>query len=151
MTHSRQPGEDDLAPFDLTSLDADFAVAPLPQRPAIPDGHYHVQIVHVELTTTHLAERPILKWQLRICGPTCHGRSLWKTSHLSSFPNLRWLKHDLQVCGLDLQKLSELPAYLDHLLNVELDITKRTQGQWENVHFNRRLHPGSGHDPTVPF
>jgi hypothetical protein len=149
MTHSRQPGEDDLAPFDLTSLDADFAVAPLPQRSLIPDGRYHVQIAHVELTTTHTSGRPLLKWRLRICGPAWLGRCLSKTSRLSNFTDLRWLKHDLQLCGLHIVKLSDLPPLLDRLLHVELEVTKQTRGDWENVHFNRRL--PADPDSTVPF
>jgi len=147
MSRARQPGEDD-TPLDLTALDGDFAAAPLPSRSgAVPDGHYHVQVAHVEITTTRTSGRPILKWQLRICGPAYYGCSLWKTSHLSTLATLRWLKHDLDLCGLELDKLSDLPGQLHRLLTVELDVTKRSQGEWENVYFNRRLHP----DSDIPF
>ena len=62
---------------------------------------------------------------------------------------IRWLKNDLHICGLDLQKLSDLPANLERLLDVKLEVTKRTKGDNENVYFNRRLvldegAPGAG-------
>ncbi len=78
--------------------------------------------------------------------------------------NIKWLKNDLHVCGLDLQKLSDLPANLDRLLDVKLEITKRTKGDNENVYFNRRIvldddagdagdahGHGFGADDDIPF
>ena len=46
---------------------------------------------------------------------------------------------DLHTCGLDLDKLSELPSNLEKLINVKLEITKRTRGENENVYINRRI------------
>jgi hypothetical protein len=40
---------------------------------------------------------------------------------------------------LNLDKLSELPANLEKLINVKLEITKRTRGENENVYINRRI------------
>jgi len=53
--------------------------------------------------------------------------------------NIKWLKTYLHTCGLDLEKLSELPNNLDKLLNVKIEVTKRTRGENENVYFNRRI------------
>jgi hypothetical protein len=75
--------------------------------------------------------------------------------------NIKWLKNDLHVCGLDLQKLSDLPANLERLLDVKLEVTKRTKGESENVYFNHRIvldegagggdaHGGSSAD-DIPF
>jgi hypothetical protein len=59
--------------------------------------------------------------------------------------NLKWLKNDLHVCGLVIQKVSDLPAHLEKLLDVKLEVTKRTKGESENVYFNRKivLDPGA--------
>jgi hypothetical protein len=136
----RDPGDDDEDAVDLSPLDRDFAAAPLPAQVApLPDGHYRVQVVHVEITTARSTRCPILKWKLRVRDAPFAGRLLWKNSVLASPVALRWLKHDLHLCGLVLDKLSDLPEQIHHLLDVELDVTKRTQAQWENVHFNRRL------------
>jgi hypothetical protein len=64
---------------------------------------------------------------------------LWKNSVIASKENVRWLKNDLHACGLDLMKLSELRDYLPQLLDVQLEVTKRTRGDSVNIYFNRRL------------
>lgn len=64
---------------------------------------------------------------------------LWRNNVMATRENLKWLKTDLHVCGLDLQKLSELPANLERLLDVKLEVTKRTKGDNENIYFNRRI------------
>ena len=46
---------------------------------------------------------------------------------------------DLHTCGLELEKLSDLPNHLRRLLNVKLEVTKRTRGENENVYINRRI------------
>jgi hypothetical protein len=154
MSQSRDPGDDDDDnQLDLAALDNAFAaaVAPRPNSP-VPDGRYHVAVVDVALGTARRSGRPLLKWKLLIHDPTFRGRVLWKTSVLAGDASLRWLKHDLAVCGLDLLKLSDLPRFLDHLCDVELDVTKRTNGDWENVHFNRRLDLDPDRNgPTAPF
>jgi hypothetical protein len=158
MRDTHNPGEDDVEEIDLTSLERDFASAP-PATSSIPDGRYHVRIENAELMTARFSHRPILKWRLRILGPAFRDRLLWKTSLLGSTDSLRWLKHDLQLCGVALEKLADLPLQLERLLDVELAITTRTRGDWQNVHFNRRLSsalrpPSSDHNgghENVPF
>ena len=49
------------------------------------------------------------------------------------------LKTDLHTCGVDIEKLSDLPARLGDLLDVTLEVTKRTKGDSENIYFNRRI------------
>jgi hypothetical protein len=148
------PDERDPAQLDLAALDDKFAAAdvPTPCRP-IPDGSYRVEVVDVKLTTTRTTDRPILKWKLRIVGPgtAYQGRLLWKNSGLRTAQNLRWLKHDLRVAGLALAKLSELPMVLGHLVDIELDVTKRTRNGYDDIYFNRRLDGTPGRDPGVPF
>jgi hypothetical protein len=58
---------------------------------------------------------------------------------LVSAENIKWLKNDLHACGLELEKLSDLPANLEKLLDVKLEITKRTRGDNESIYFNRRI------------
>ena len=139
MTNPRDPFAGD-GP-DLTQFDDAFADAPVEEREfdPVPAGKYQVNVEKVELTTARSSGNPMLKWTLRILAPRFRGRMLWRNNVMASRENIKWLKNDLHVCGLDLQKLSELPANLDRLLDVKVEITKGTKGDNENVYFNRRI------------
>ena len=127
--------------LDLTQYDDDFAEAPVEEREFedVPDGKYQVKIEKVELTRAQSSGNPMLKWTLKILGPKCAGRMLWRNSVMASKENLKWLKTDLHTCGVDIAKLSELPPRLGDLLDVTLEVTKRTKGENENIYFNRRV------------
>jgi hypothetical protein len=150
MSHSRTPGEDDGPEVDLTQFDDAFADAPVEEKEfePIPDGKYQVNVEKVEITTAKTSGNPMLKWTLRILAPRFRGRLLWRNNVMATRENIKWLKNDLHVCGLDLQKLSDLPTHLERLLDVKLEVTKRTKGDSENVYFNRRivLDEGAGGD-----
>jgi hypothetical protein len=165
MNGHRNPGEDDASEVDLTRFDGDFADAPVEEKKEfdpVPDGKYQVNVDKVEITTAKTSGNPMLKWTLKILGPRFRGRLLWRNNVMATRENIRWLKNDLHVCGLDLQKLSDLPANLERLLDVKLEVTKRTKGDSENVYFNRRIvldegaagggdaHGGSAGD-DIPF
>ena len=125
--------------LDLTQFDETYAEAPIEERDSEPpDGKFQVSIEKVDLTRSQ-AGNPILKWMLRILGPTCEGRVLWRNNVIVSRENVKWLKNDLFVCGLKLEKLSDLAQHLAELLDVKLEVTKRTQGEFTNVYFNRRI------------
>lgn len=149
--------------IDLARFDDDFAAAPVEEKEFgdIPDGKYRVAVDRVEITTTK-RKTPALKWRLRILDGQYRGRILFRTSVLSSPQTIAWLKSDLHICGVDLQKLSELPSELERLLDVELDVTKRTRGDFDNVYFNKRAaggalaaareqDPGDGADDDIAF
>ncbi|OGV47603.1 MAG: hypothetical protein A2017_09990 [Lentisphaerae bacterium GWF2_44_16] len=127
--------------IDLTQFDEEYASAEVEKRnfEPIPDGKYQISIDRLELTHTKETNNPMLKWTLKIIAPTHQGRLLWKNNVMASAENLKWLKSDLHTCGLDLEKLSELPGNLEKLLDVKLEITKRTRGENENIYFNRRI------------
>ncbi len=127
--------------FDLSEFDEEYASAEVEERSfeAIPDGKYQAQIDRIELTTAKSSGAPMLKWSLKILGPTHEGRLLWRNNVMGSSENIKWLKNDLFTCGLELEKISDLPANLEKLLDVKLEITKRTRGENENIYFNRRI------------
>ena len=135
--------DDEMPPsdIDLSQFDDEFANAPIEEREfdEVPDGKYQVQVDKVELTTAKSSGNAMLKWTLRILGPHYAGRLLWRNNVIATRENVRWLKNDLHMCGLDLVKLSELHDHLPQLLDVQLEVTKRTRGDSVNVYFNRRL------------
>ena len=127
--------------LDLAQFDDDFAEAPVEEREFedIPDGKYQVNVEKVELTRAQSSGNPMLKWTLKILGPRFAGRLLWRNSVMASKENLKWLKTDLHTCGLEIEKLSDLPTRLGDLLDVKLEVTKRTKGESENIYLNRRI------------
>ena len=143
--------------LDLAQFDDDFAEAPVEEREFedVPDGKYQVKVEKVELTRAQSSGNPMLKWTLKILGPRCAGRLLWRNSVMASKENLKWLKTDLHTCGVDLDKLSDLPNRLGDLLDVTLEITKRTKGENENIYLNRRVVVedlgDAGDDSLAPF
>ena len=148
--------------IDLAQFDEEFAGAGIKEREfePVPDGKYQVNVKRVELTRSKSSDTPMLKWELQILAPSCQGRMLFHNNMIETPENLKWLKTDLHTCGLELKKLSELPGNLEKLLDVKLEVTKRTRGDYENVFFNRRIvmkdgeHPASSsnrpHD-DIPF
>ncbi len=125
---------------DLVDLDEEFenSEAETEFEP-VPDGNYQVTVDRVELTRTKTSSQPMLKWALKIIGPSHAGRLLWRNNVIATKENVKWLKKDLYTAGLQLQKLSELPANLDRLLDVTLEITKRTRGEYEDIFLNKRI------------
>jgi len=131
-------GQDDI---DLTQFDEDFAEAEVEERDfePIPDGKYQVNVERVELTRAQTSGNPMLKWTLRIIAPRFRGRLLWRNNVMATRENIKWLKTDLHTCGLSLEKISDLPANLEKLINIKLEVTKRTRGENENVYLNKRI------------
>ena len=80
----------------------------------------------------------MLKWTLRVIAPQHVNRLMWRNSVITQ-KTLKYLKGDLHICGLDLERLSELPNQLRRLLDVKLEVTKKTKGDNENIFFNRRI------------
>ena len=148
--------------IDLAQFDEDFAEAKAEEREfeSVPDGKYQVTVEGVELVRSKASNNPMLKWKLRIIAPKHQGRFLWRNNVIGSAENLKWLKTDLATCGLHLSKLSELPSRLKDLLDLDLEVTKRTKGDNENIYFNRLLILAKGagpqalaqrNEPDVPF
>jgi len=149
--------------MDLAQFDDDFVSADVEEKDfeAVPDGKYQVKVDRVELTRSETSGNPMLKWALKILGPTHKGRLLWRNNVIASKDNVKWLKQDLYTCGLQMDKLSDLPDKLETLLDVGLEVTKRTKNEFENIYFNRRIvlsdedaaAPSAGHDvdDMIPF
>ncbi|MCE9636547.1 MAG: DUF669 domain-containing protein [Planctomycetes bacterium] len=127
--------------IDLTQFDDEFAEAPIEERAfeEVPDGKYQVNVEKVELVHAKTSGNPMLRWELKIVAPHSQGRVLFRHNVLATRENLKWLKNDLHICGLDLEKVSDLPSRMNALLDVKLEVTKRTKGENSNVYFNRRI------------
>ena len=127
--------------IDLSQFDDDYDSAEVEDREfdTVPDGKYQVMVEHVELSRAKSSGNPMLKWTLKILAPTHAGRLLWRNNVMASKENIKWLKNDLHTCGLELEKLSDLSERLNDLLDLTLEVTKRTRGENENIYLNRRI------------
>jgi hypothetical protein len=127
--------------IDLSKFDAEFR-AEQPEEKAdfesVPDGKYQVAVEKVELAEAQTTGNPMLKWTLRVIAPKFVNRLMWRNSVITH-NTLKYLKTDLHRCGLDIEKISDLPKHLKKLLDVKLEVTKKTRGENENIFFNRRI------------
>ena len=147
--------------IDLSQFDEDFGKAEIQDRnfEPVPDGKYQVNVEKVEITRAKSSGKPMLKWELKILAPKYQGRLLWHYNLILSPENISWLKTDLHICGLDLEKVSELPDRLVELLDVKIEVNKRTKGENENVYFDRKIEESDAlnqnskteEDTSLPF
>jgi len=146
---------------DLTEYDDAFGRERPEERgdfEEVPDGKYEVTVEKVELTQAQSTGNPMIKWMLRINGPRLTNRVLWRNSVIT-MNTLKYVKTDLHLCGIDLEKLSNLPLPLERLLDLRLSVTKKTKGENENIFFNSRIDNGqtpnksgqSAGDSAIPF
>ena len=108
---------------DLSQFDDDFRAEQPEERgdyESVPDGKYQVAVEKVELTEAQSTGNPMLKWTLRVIAPKFINRLMWRNSVITH-NTLKYVKTDLHTCGLDLDKISELPKHLKKLLDVKLD------------------------------
>ena len=132
---------------DLSYLDDEYAETEVPEQEfsPIPDGKYQVLVERAEISTAQSSGNPMLKWTLRILGPAYRDRLLWKNSVLLS-GLLQYVKKDLQTCGVHIQKISDLPDQLEKLLDIRLEIVKKTKNESESIYFNRLITGKSDND-----
>ena len=135
------------APVDLKKYDEEYRKAkqgggqyqaPQPFQP-VPDGKYQVVVETVELTKTRTTGNPMLKWRLRIAGPSLTNRILFKNRVITD-KTMPFLEKEFRVCGLQMDSLSELPNRLPQLVNLRLEVTKKGRtDQPDEIYFDRNL------------
>lgn len=130
-------------PIDLSAFDADYARAevrsPDPLAASVPDGFYDVRIEEARLGRTARTNNPMIVWRLRILGPTHEGSSLSKTRVITQ-KTLPFLKEDLELLGICLERLSELEPHLERTVNQSLRISKKLSASgWTDIYFVKPL------------
>lgn len=109
----------------------------------VPDGKYQCIIDKAWLALNKAGDKRMLRWQLKIIGGSCSGRVLFRNNVIESPDNIRWLKGDLQVCGLTIHKLAELKDHVPSLIGVGVEVQVKNQGKDaqgrpnQNVYLNR--------------
>ncbi len=123
--------------MDLSAFDDDFDSAEAPDFDEVPDGKYQVRIDAVRLDASQKGD-PMIKWDLVVISGTHADRHIFKNSVISAAA-MPFVKGDLKTLGMTLSKFSDLATRLEELLDINLEIAKRTKGEYTNVYFNRRL------------
>ena len=112
----------------LRRFDSDYRaeiIGPANDWLAVPDGKYQVVVEDVALCQGECSGHLRLLWRLRLNGPAMSNRIVWKSRPITT-ETLQRVKEDLYACGLQLDRISLLPARLNKLVDVELQITKQT-------------------------
>ena len=133
--------DDSFAPdnsgVDLSAFDDDFSSAEAPSFDEVPDGKYQARIDEVRLDRSQKGD-PMIKWDLIVIAGAQAGRHIFKNSVITPAA-LPFVKGDLNTLGLELARFSELNDRLGDLLDMTLEVTKRTRGEYSNVYFNKRI------------
>lgn len=124
---------------DWEKTRAETAGVPVQKKPEqVPDGRWNVIVEGCTLGRA-LDSKPKLTWVLLVTSVGGYkGRKLWHDKKITS-KSLKFVMADLKMCGVDVPDLAQLAAYLPAVRGVELEITLKTDGQYRNIYFNRRL------------
>lgn len=133
---------------DLTAYDDEFESAETADHDEVPDGKYQVRIHGVRLDRSQKGD-PMIKWDLVVIAGKQANRHIFKNSVITPAA-LPFVKGDLKTLGLNLAKFSELQQRLEELLDVTLEVTKRTRGEYANVYFNKRIQLAANAAPPPP-
>jgi len=148
------PIDSDAPAADLARFDDEWAKTSVPADEMysdIPDGSYDAVIEGARVTETSLSARPVVIWKLRIHGPQAVDRVVTKNRVITE-NTLGYLREDLEKCGLQVSRLSELPARLGELVDRPVGLDKRTKDGRTNFYFrwgSNRTSQGGSDD--VPF
>jgi hypothetical protein len=115
----------------------------------VPDGKYQCIIDKAWLALSgpqskHPGSR-MLRWQLKIIGGQYGGRVLFRNNMIETPDNIKWLKGDLEVCGLAIHKLNELKERVGSLIGVGVEVQVKNQGKDslgranQNVYLNKAI------------
>lgn len=121
---------------DFSYLDKPYRSADVDRRENLPDGKFHVRIERVYLDEPK-PDRPCLRYDLKVIAGHFQGRMIFKTAWLT--PKAMGLyKRDISRLKLDIPP-SELPDRLGEFLDILVEVTLKTNGEYQNVYFDKRL------------
>lgn len=121
----------------------------------VADGRYSVCVESVSLTRASTGS-PMIVWKLRIVGLVCTNRILWKRRTITD-KTIPFLKEDLEICGLHLAQLSDLPREMNRMVSMEVEATKRTKNGNVDIYLSRpramaaAASAGRGVEEDLPF
>ena len=88
------------------------------------------------------------KYDLIVMSGPHAGRHIFKNSVITPAA-LPFVKGDLKTLGLELARFSDLSSRLEELLDLKVEVSKRTRGEYTNVYFIKRIQI-AGEAPREP-
>lgn len=141
MTDEKENGA-----YDLEQFDGDYAEAEPDlggETVDLPDGKYQMIVEKADLQVSTKGNQ-MLVWRMRVLGPRYAGAKHWHRNMIVTRENIKWLKKDLVLAGLELTKLSDLPNRLHELVEVVVEVQLKTKGDVQNSYVNKRIRtPGA--------
>lgn len=127
--------------IDLSDLQDAWAATEAKNLDSVDDGRYTCLVADAQIDMGKDGHTRMLKWKLRIEGPKSIGRYLFRNNLLTleHKESLSYLKADLVLCGLELEKIDDLNERCEDLVGLRLEVNKKTNGKYENVYLVKRL------------
>ena len=131
---------DKMSPEELAKYDAEYGnTEPADDEGGggfdpVPDGDYKAAVEEAGVVKSK-SGKPMVKIQLRIFGDSFGGRMLWKYAVLVGNA-LPYSKKDLATMGIEVGKLSLLPAALAKVVGATLKVAVRNKDDNQNVYIN---------------
>jgi len=114
----------------------------------VPNGDYSVRVQKAEVAKSKSSDATLLKWQMRVLGPKHAGRMVWKNSVISS-KSMPYLKAELLLCGLELERLSDLTERCNELAGCCLKVRKTDRGTFINARLTAEEENDGDDDETL--
>ena len=144
---------------ELTEFDSMWPdIDPDKEYKDVPDGIYQVRIDKCYMTRTKTTGKPMLKWELVVLAGEYVNRVIYWNNVLGSKNNIKYLKGNLIKCGMELDKVSDLPDRTGELLDKWIMIKKKKTGEYTNCYIQGLISPdddlddtGTDTDEDIPF
>lgn len=135
---------------ELASLDDKWATTEaVGESGKFPDGTHQAKVSRVSIGENKDHSRLFVVWELEGLSSEAAGIT-HKHFRTLDDKNLPWLKKELAVCGIGLERLSDLedrlPELLDKVLEIAVKTTNKDGKDYTNTYFNAKLA-----DDDVPF
>jgi len=127
--------------LDLTVYDEIYEATEVEEQKTdfkpIPDGNYNVMIMEAELEETKESRKPMIVLQMKVMVGNHTNRVLFKNSVINSAKSLKYIKKDFGMCGLKLDKFSDIENRVSELIGLKLEIYVKNKGENQNVYINK--------------
>jgi hypothetical protein len=105
----------------------------------LPDGRYQAKVIEARVEHSKSGSRLQLALTFNVIAPQeFMGRLRWKYCGLNP-EALEYTKKDIKRLGLELDKLSDLPAMCPMLIGAFVEIGVKTKGEYSNTYINGLL------------
>lgn len=127
----------------------------------LPDGKYQVKIDEIRFENAKTSGRLQLAWVFKVLSPaTAANRKIFHYRGLDE-ESVKWMKQEVWKCGLEVEKITDLPHVLENLLDRVIEVTLKTKkndkGEFQNCFINKLLDEADGsskaieNEDSVPF